>query len=237
MDTADGCFVDRMQVCRNGHVVTDRLASCPEHGTGHCDRCGATTVDRCPTCGTVLIVTHLPGLFPLAAPRPPQYCADCGAAFPWVRPPARLSQALEALEHLLRRLPHVIRGLRSRHADRPPFQVRDHFDLEDLLRALLPLHFHDCRPEQRTPTYAIGQRTDFILASVQVAVLIKHLPADGDLGAHWPEDLRYYRLQRPCSTVVGFVYDPQGQLPDAPYSERLWSQSGREPALRCVIAV
>ena len=32
---------DVMQVCRNGHVITDLLHTYPERGLSHCDRCGA----------------------------------------------------------------------------------------------------------------------------------------------------------------------------------------------------
>src|SRR6266545_3402472 len=35
---------DVLQVCRNGHVITDRLRTCPEQALGHCDRCGAAAV-------------------------------------------------------------------------------------------------------------------------------------------------------------------------------------------------
>ena len=66
------------------------------------------------------------------------------SAWSWsIRPqlpePAAVSDPLASLESLLRRLPRVIRQLRSRHGNRPPFLVSDERDLEDLLRALLHL--------------------------------------------------------------------------------------------------
>ena len=42
---------DVMQVCRNGHVITDLLRNSPERRLTHCDRCGATTLDRCENAG------------------------------------------------------------------------------------------------------------------------------------------------------------------------------------------
>ena len=42
--------------------------------------------------------------------------------------------------------------------------------LDDLMRAVLPLHFDDVRPQGRTPHYAAGTRTDFLLAPERVAV-------------------------------------------------------------------
>src|SRR5438874_339984 len=153
MANADDLVQDVMQVCRNGHVITDLLRSSPGSGLAHCDRCGAATLDRCPTCGRGLPGAFIvPGLQPVGARRPPLYCPACGAAFPWAREPrpAGAPTALARLEALLRRLPRVVRQLRSRQDGRPPFRVEDEKDLEDLARALLPLHFDDVRPECRT---------------------------------------------------------------------------------------
>ncbi len=47
-------FQDVMQVCLNGHVITDLARTYPERRRTACDRCGAATIDRCPTCGTEL---------------------------------------------------------------------------------------------------------------------------------------------------------------------------------------
>src|SRR5438105_2890831 len=122
MTTTDDSATDVMQVCRNGHVITDLLLSNPERGRTHCDRCGTTTLDRCETCGRELPgAIAVPGLQPLGARRPPLYCCDCGAAFPWTeRPRVAASAALANLENLLQRLPRVVRQLRVRHDDRPP---------------------------------------------------------------------------------------------------------------------
>src|SRR5260370_35887982 len=84
MSTTDVSGPDVMQVCRNGHVITDLLRSSPERGLTHCDRCGAATIDRCQTCGRELPgAIAVPGLQPVGARRPPLFCPDCGAAFPW----------------------------------------------------------------------------------------------------------------------------------------------------------
>src|SRR5439155_22287511 len=124
---------DVMQVCRNGHVITDLLRSCPANGLAHCDRCGEATLDRCPNCGQELPgAVLLPGLTPVGARQPPLFCSVCGAAFPWVRPDAAPSStALAQLEALLRRVPRVVRQLRVRQDGRPPFRVEDEKDLED----------------------------------------------------------------------------------------------------------
>jgi hypothetical protein len=209
---------DVMQVCRNGHVITDLLRSHPESGLTHCDRCGASTLEHCLTCGRELPGSlTIPGLRPLGLRQPPLYCPTCGAAFPWtVRPrPTPLPDPLTRLESMLRRLPLVARQLRSRQGDRPPFPIRDVCDLEDLVRALLPLQFDNARPECRTPRYAAGTRTDFLLAAEGIALTVKLAgrPAGGpELARQLDEDVAYYRQRGDYPTLVCFVHDPEGLL-------------------------
>lgn len=231
MSPAESILQDAMQVCRNGHVVTDLLRTCPERALTHCDRCGAVTLDHCETCGHELPGAFVvPGLQPLGARPAPHYCSMCGAAFPWTRqrrPPKR--ESLVILENLLRRLPRVIRQLRTRYDDRPPFRVVDERDLEDLLRALLPLHFDDIRPENRTPSYAAITRTDLLLAPEGIALTIKL--AQRRILEQVPEDAAYYRHERKCRTLVLFVYDPESSLREPCLPPIV----GEEPEVRCVV--
>ena len=53
-NSLDDRVSDVMQVCHNGHVITDLLHTYPERGLSHCDRCGAPTRDRCGTCGRLI---------------------------------------------------------------------------------------------------------------------------------------------------------------------------------------
>ncbi len=221
MSTTEEPVQDVMQVCRNGHIITDLLRSCPERALTHCDRCGADTIDRCETCGRDLPgAIAVPGLQPIGSRQRPLYCATCGAAFPWTeRPVPAAPGALASLQTLLHRLPRVIRQLRVRHGDRPPFRVADERDLEDLLRALLPLHFDDIRPQCRTPRYAATTRTDFLLAPERIVLTIKLAGAgvcEPQLAEQLREDVAYYRAHSGCLTVVGYVHDPEGLLREPP---------------------
>src|SRR5262249_32937747 len=144
-------------------------------------------------------------------------CAFCGAAFPWAgRSRQPLTPApLAILENLLRRLPRTIRQLRTRHADRPPFRVQDEHDLEDLLRAFLPLHFDAIRPHSRTPSYDDRTRTDFRLGqeggTLPIALTCKLMArggAESRLHGQWTEDVAHYERESACQTLVGWVYDP-----------------------------
>jgi hypothetical protein len=242
--TTDGRVRDVMQVCRNGHVITDLFHSYPDRGLSHCDRCGAETLDRCLTCGAEIPGAHpVPGLVTLSGRvQPPDFCPTCGAGFPWAKKvePASVKPPLEILENLLRRLPLVVRQLRCRHADRPPFRVEDEHDLEDLVRSLLPLHFGDIRFESRTPAYAPGMRTDFRLGPEAVAITLKRASLnvrEKQLAEQWPEDFGYYERDGKVKTLIGFVYDPEGLLIQPRELEVMWSKQQDEFALRCVISL
>lgn len=225
---------DAMQVCRNGHVITDRLRTCPERAATHCDRCGAVAMDRCGTCGHELPgALVVPGLHPVGVCPAPRFCATCGAAFPWTlrqRPPKR--QALGVLETMLRRLPLAIRQLRVRHDARPPFRVVDERDLEDLLRSLLPLYFDDIRPESRTPSYAAATRTDFLLAPESIALTIKW--ARMGILEQIAEDAAYYRRERKYRTLLVYFYDPEAMLRE-PLSPPSVLEDGDDLVIRCVV--
>jgi hypothetical protein len=213
---------DRMLVCRSGHLITDRLTAHPELRTPRCDRCGADTLDRCDTCGT-LLAGALPtlGLDPIGS-RPPTVCSTCGSPFPWAKldePPT--DEPLAKLDHLLRRLPRVMRELRPAP------------DLDTLVRALLHVHFDDVRPEARTPRYAAGNCVAFHLSEIE-AVVVPHCVAPGigeaELTRRWEEDVETYRTR--CRTLVFFVFDPERRLPER--LEAVWSRSLETLEVRCV---
>jgi hypothetical protein len=236
------CVPDTMLVCRNGHVLTDFAQAYPERRRSHCDRCGAATLDRCPTCGEGLAgAIAVPGLVPLGRLEPPNFCASCGVRFPWAEPAEGTASppALATLETLLRRLPRAVRQLRSRNGNRPPFRIADEHDLEDLLRALLPLHFDNVRPQSRTPRYALDTRTDFLLPAEGIAVTAKRTTLEireSQLAQQLEEDAQYYARQESCRTLVAFVYDPGQLVADPRRREAAWSERQDRPAVRSVIA-
>jgi hypothetical protein len=231
---------DVLLVCRNGHVITERLHGCPDQAVGHCDRCGADTLSRCPTCGHDLPgAAPLLGPVPIGRPRPPLYCSQCGAAFPWAPMPRAATDPTAALEALLRRLPHVARQLRCRHGDRPPFPVEDIHDLEDLLRALLAVLYDGFGLEGRTPAYAPDHRTDFRLQGGELALTAKRVTSADDeprLAAELAEDVAHYQGCPGCRTLICCIYDPEGRLPDPRRLEAAWSRPHDDLDVRCVVA-
>ena len=121
--------------------------------------------------------------------------------------------------------------------------MRDEHDLEDLLRAVLPLHFDEVRPARRTPSYALCTRTDFRLGSepgqVPIALACKMVPGPGweeSLQEQWQEDRGYYLRVRDCRCLVGMVYDPEGRLRDAARLEGTCTRTEDDLPGRLVIA-
>jgi hypothetical protein len=241
MKLLDTPFQDVMQVCRNGHVITDLLRTFPERALSHCDSCGAVTLTRCSTCGLEIPgAIYLPESPPIGSRQAPPYCAGCGAAFPWTQKPAtaRALGPIPVLEKLLRRLPQVARQLRVRHANRPPFRVDDDHDLSDLLRALLPIHFDEVRTEQRTPRYATATRTDFVLSPSGIALVAKRVSAlrrGTELTQEVREDVSYYEGRNGCKSLVIAGYDPEALLHDPRHLEGAWASLADVLRVRAVI--
>jgi len=146
---------------------------------------------------------------------------------------------------MLRRLPLVIRQLRSRHGDRPPFRVEDEFDLEDLLRALAACRCTSTTyaPRAATPSYAAARtRTDFLVVSpdgeIVTAVTVKratpHSARERPLAEQLHEDTAYYERQPECRTLVAFMYDPEGAAAASRGSSK---QPGPRPRARSMCGV
>lgn len=61
-----------------------------------------------------------------------------------------------------------------RHEDRDTITIKDEYDVQDLLHALLKIFFDDIRPEECTPSYAGGSsRIDFLIKSKKMAIEVK----------------------------------------------------------------
>ena len=110
----------------------------------------------------------------------------------------------------------VAKQLRARHADRGTLDVNDEYDVQDLLHALLQLHFDDIREEEWTPSYAgASSRMDFLLKDEQLVIEVKMTReglAKRELGEQLIVDIARYRAHPDCKTLVCFVYDPLGRI-------------------------
>lgn len=91
--------IDAMQVCVNGHYITDRYHTLKHRRENYCTKCGAKTIIECQNCGAEIPGEDLDSSVGFAAPpTPPEYCRECGSPFPWtnVEPPEQID-IIEAL--------------------------------------------------------------------------------------------------------------------------------------------
>ena len=121
-----------------------------------------------------------------------------------------------ALENLFNHFHKVARQLRTRYNSRPTLEIKDEYDVQDLLHALLLLHFEDVRPEEWTPSYAGGSlRMDFLLKDVGIVIEVKKTRMSmtaKTLGEELLIDREKYKVHPDCKKLYCFVYDPEGLL-------------------------
>jgi hypothetical protein len=134
------------------------------------------------------------------------------ARIPIISVPNDLTQ----VRQLLTRVHAVAVQLRHRHADRETIDIKDEYDVQDLLHALLRSRFDDVRAEEVSPSYAGGgSRIDFLLKKGQIGIETKMTNPklrDRAVGEQLIIDIARYKHHPNCKTLVCFVYDPQHYL-------------------------
>lgn len=104
-----------------------------------------------------------------------------------------------------------------RHENRDTIIIKDEYDVQDLLHALLKIFFDDIRPEEYTPSYAgKSSRMDFLLKNEKIVVEVKKT-RKGLKGKQIADQLiididRYKAAHLDCETLFCFVYDPEGLI-------------------------
>lgn len=207
-----------MLVCENGHIVNDGVEEGSHCLHPHCGECGAPTLTWCPHC-----TTPIPGReqfgYAMSVARPlPNCCWQCGGRFPWAdradcsTDSSPETTALAKVERILTHFPAVVRQLLVRREKRLTLDVKDEYDVQDLLHALLKIDFDDIRREDPSPSHA-GQasRVDFVLKAHQIVVEAKKTRRGlgrKEVGDDLIKDIGRYRTHQDCKTLVCFVYDP-----------------------------
>ena len=126
--------------------------------------------------------------------------------------PVGTMPSLEDLENIFNKFTKVVRQLNTRHDDRDTLTISDEYDVQDLLHALLLLHFDDVRAEEWTPSYAGGcERMDFLLKDLQTVIEVKKTRPKmtmKSLGEELIIDIEKYKAHPDCKQLYCFVYDP-----------------------------
>lgn len=217
-------YHDVQQVCLNGHQVTANYNSSPEFRKNFCEKCGEKTIYKCLECNhPIQGEYHVDGVFYIGETPTPTHCENCGKPFPWHAKQVAAIKAsknrspldkLVLVELLCNRFHLVAKQLKTRRDDRETLHISDEYDVQDLLHAMLRIHFDDIRPEEWTPSYAgSAARVDFLLKQESIVVEIKKtrktLKAK-DIGEQLIIDIQKYKKHPDCKVLICFVYDPDG---------------------------
>ncbi len=120
------------------------------------------------------------------------------------------------LRRIFSRFHRVARQMRSRYDKRNTLDVKDEYDVQDLLHALLRLYFDDIRSEEWTPSYAgKSARMDFLLKNEKTVIEVKKTRQglnDRELGDQLIVDVDRYKVHPDCKKLICFVYDPEGRI-------------------------
>jgi hypothetical protein len=123
---------------------------------------------------------------------------------------------MAAIFQLVESFHRVALSLRDRRKGRSPVKIKDEYDVQYLLAALLATRFEDIRAEEWTPSYAgSSSRVDFLLKNESVLVETKMTRAgllDGKLGEELTLDIARYKQRDDCDALVCFVYDPENKI-------------------------
>jgi hypothetical protein len=120
------------------------------------------------------------------------------------------------LEVICRRFGSFVASLQDRPRSRTAITVKDEYDVQYLLGAVLCLFFSDVRPEERTPSRAGGGAImDFFLMDERIAVETKMMRASLTVKALANElilDIARYAARPDVDELVVLVVDPMKKV-------------------------
>jgi hypothetical protein len=127
-----------------------------------------------------------------------------------------IDKASQLVESVLERFPVVVREIGRRHGNRPSFEIRDEYDVQDFLRGLLRIFFDDIRDEEWTPSYAgASARMDLLLKNEQIVIEVKMARrglGEKQIREQLIIDKAYYKQHKDCKKLYCFIYDPEGRI-------------------------
>ena len=120
-------------------------------------------------------------------------------------------RAFLRLDNLFNNFHRVAQELRDRYSGRRTLLIKDEYDVQDLLNALLRVDFHDVRPEDYSPSNSgSNSRIDFILKNEKIGIEVKMTNKnlkDKKIGEELLIDIGRYKEHPDCSSLIIFIYD------------------------------
>ena len=127
-----------------------------------------------------------------------------------------LPSAMSRVDQLGDRFHRAALKLRSLRAGSSSFVIKNEYDVQTLMHALLATRFDDIRTEEWTPSYAgKSSRIDFILKRELVVVetkMTRNGLSDSKLADELIIDTDRYKKHPDCRALFCFVYDPEQRL-------------------------
>ena len=153
---------------------------------------------------------------PQLQPRPLMPIGSSSHQEPTPQFPQAGSDPVELVKTICGRFHSVARQLRLRGEYRATLNVEDEFDVQDLLHALLRIQFDNIDTDEWTPSYSSGApRTTLLLNDSRLAVIVKKTRPGlnaKDLSDQLQIDAERYRSHGRCTTLLCFMYDPEGRI-------------------------
>lgn len=218
-------YQDTQQVCLNGHQINDSYNGYPQYNKTFCNECGEKTIHECQNCKAPIIGHNsVDGVLTVAETPVPKHCNTCGKPYPWTEKESKVKNVAKGeifdvsplVEIICNKFHLVVRQIRQRHDGRSTLDVKDEYDVQDLLHALLKVFFEDIRDEEWTPSYAGScSRVDFLLKKEKIVVEVKKTHEqlrDKKIGEELVIDINKYKSHPDCKTLICFVYDPEGYI-------------------------
>ncbi|MFC1556661.1 malate dehydrogenase [candidate division KSB1 bacterium] len=126
------------------------------------------------------------------------------------------NESAAIIEKICNEFHEVVKKLQKRYNNREPFQIKDEYDVQDLLKAILSIFFKDIRPEECTPSYAgSSNRMDILLKEEKIVIEVKMTRKnlkDKEIKKELIIDKENYRIHPDCLHLICFIYDPEGLL-------------------------
>ncbi|WP_157867362.1 hypothetical protein [Gloeothece citriformis] len=124
--------------------------------------------------------------------------------------------SLQNLELIFNKFHVIARSLKNRRDKQTPLEIKDEYDLQYLMKALLSLYFDHITEEPPIPSSAGGgSRADFWLKSEKILIETKKTReshTDKKIADELIIDKERYQSLPDCKMLICFVYDPDERL-------------------------
>jgi hypothetical protein len=95
----------------------------------------------------------------------------------------------------------------------PPFEIKDEYDVQNLVHAVLKVDFNDVRKEDVSPICAGAySRIDLVLKEAKILIEIKKTNSNNrekEIGSQLVEDITRYKSYPDANILVCSIYDPE----------------------------